>query len=101
MLRTQSPLLTRANPMTHLINSRSDTIINTLSAGRAVYLLRIYAAGTGTSHAKQLSNKKVIAVFPPDLMVKYETCASEFMGITIATTQINLVANALISGSVL
>jgi hypothetical protein len=39
-------------------------------AGRFVNLLRIYAVGTEIAQAKQLSNMKVIAVFPPDLMVK-------------------------------
>ena len=72
---THTPLRTRQNPIMHLIISSILMIMKTLSAGKAVNLESTYAAGTDTAHEKQLSNKKVMAVLPPDLMVKYETLA--------------------------
>jgi hypothetical protein len=52
------------------MNSRDETMAKTLMAGSAVYLLKIYAQGTGTSHAKQLSKRKVTVVLPPERIVK-------------------------------
>ena len=56
--------------MMHFNISDKETSINTVTTGSAVYLARKNAAGTDTAHAKQLSNRKVTAVLPPERIVK-------------------------------
>ena len=56
--------------MTHFKNSSKDTIKKTVSTGRVVKCVNRKAAGTEINQAKQLSKIKVMAVLPPDRMIK-------------------------------
>lgn len=60
-----------------------------------------YAIGILTTHTKTLSNRKVINVFPPERIVKYEAWLNALSGITLAEIQSNPVAMRRTSASVL
>lgn len=69
--------------------------------GSAVKRERTKAADTETAHVKQLSNRKVISVFPPERSVKNAQFAKPNSGMHTAATRISSVASRRMLSSVL
>jgi len=68
--------------------------------GIEVNLERQYANGIVIHQIKQLSNKNVMIVFPPERIVKYVACKKALTGIYSARIRINPVARCRISSVV-